>query len=443
MRLTSSTRAIRSILAIAAMFSVGGGCIALYGFEDFEKKPPISCTEASNCPGNDVCSTRVCEQGVCKRINPQPADVTPAAQEFGDCKLITCDGKGGEIVEEDPTDLPFDGNECTDDYCGNAIPSNPPRIGEDCGTTNPPLKCNDAGFCAGCSSAADCGFDSLCSFFACENGICTRTPQNTGAVVNDPVVGDCKATVCTPTGNAKEGFAPTDAIQDDNKCTVETCLADGSVVSTPSMDGLSCGDCLTCSAGTCTPCSPSTSDCYGGECIPKPQACTTAADCPTGYCVDDYCCESECGAPCEACSNALTGVPSGKCAPVLDNSDPDDDCNTPLSDVCQSGSCKCGNGIRDPDESNIDCGGSCNVCVGAWSCGGLKVCDGATTNGLCCELFPGGCGNCTNMSNKCKSYEGQPCAPNSEAVYISLGVTSDSDCAFGQTCKYAICQCVQ
>ena len=52
------------------------------------------------------------------------------------------------------------------------------------------------------------------------------------------------------------------------------------------------------------------------------KACTTAAECPSGFCTDGVCCESKCDGVCEACNLAE----KGKCLPHAAGTDPDKEC---------------------------------------------------------------------------------------------------------------------
>ena len=47
-------------------------------------------------------------------------------QTTGDCKQNQCDGAGTTVVVNLDTDVPVDGNQCTNDVCASGTPSNPP-----------------------------------------------------------------------------------------------------------------------------------------------------------------------------------------------------------------------------------------------------------------------------------------------------------------------------
>lgn len=90
-----------------------------------------------------------------------------------------------------------------------------------------------------------------------------------------------------------------------------------------------------------------------------PRSCMTAADCPSGFCVDGYCCDSACDGACQSC-----GLPGSKgtCSPVTTADDPD---------TCTKA-------------STCDSAGLCKT-KGGESCGADGDCASAACNaGFCC-----------------------------------------------------------
>jgi hypothetical protein len=66
-------------------------------------------------------------------------------------------------------------------------------------------------------------------------------------------------------------------------------------------------------------------------------ACTSAAECQAGFCVDGVCCASECKDVCHSCN--LTGQ-AGRCAPAAPGSDPRDNCAKDDERTCnKTGAC--------------------------------------------------------------------------------------------------------
>jgi MYXO-CTERM domain-containing protein len=78
--------------------------------------------------------------------------------------------------------------------------------------------------------------------------------------------------------------------------------------------------------------------------------CSLATDCSSGFCVDGFCCEAECGGgatdDCQACSRELTGVKNGTCAPLSEGMAPTVTCRPSVGDcdiaeVCVAGDTSC------------------------------------------------------------------------------------------------------
>ncbi len=109
--------------------------------------PEPECTNAANCPASpNECTSSVCIEGVC-RTEPV-ADGTPISNKtVGDCQRNICDGAGGITSVADDSDLPEDGNPCTQNVCIDGVPSHPLQpTGTSCGQSS---FCNEAGACEG------------------------------------------------------------------------------------------------------------------------------------------------------------------------------------------------------------------------------------------------------------------------------------------------------
>ncbi len=436
------TTRIPAILAFLLLFGAGGGCVAIYSFDDFEKDPPTPCKTDEQCPKENECGKYVCEGEVCKIPNPVAIGQLTTSNRLGDCFRFTCDGKGNRIIQLDNEDVPDDRFACTIDACANGAPMyQQAPVGTPCGI-EPHVTCNAAGACAGCVADSDCGEDNPCTKWACENSLCVKNILLVGTIVTNSVIGDCRAIVCNGFGDVEEAIAPGDFPPDGNECTADACTLDGKAVHPPSNIDTPCGTCGTCSKdGSCVACDEKKYDCYNGTCISKPKTCTSTNECPSTYCVDGFCCDTECSSTCMACSNDKTGVPSGVCAPIADGTDPEEECGDPATNTCSQGVCRCENGLRDGDESGVDCGGSCNACTGTWSCGGVTACDGVGAATPCCSL--GGCIDCVNQSAQCKELEGKTCALGAAPKKLSFGTVGQASCIPLFTgCKTVTCNCV-
>jgi hypothetical protein len=140
----------------------------------------------------------------------------------------------------------------------------------------------------------------------------------------------------------------------------------------------------------------SSAELYG---VPNATACTSAADCASGFCVDGYCCNSACSAQCEACDVAGS---LGTCASVM--SGPSHGSRTPCT--CNGGECESGATCTDDHTSSgvggvtactpykCDVGGSgqCKTaCASVDDCTAPNVCD---TTGACGPAPSSGSSGC-------------------------------------------------
>ena len=72
-----------------------------------------------------ACSKFTCDTTGCRTVF-SPAGTPASGQTAGSCRVKACDGKGNVITTDDPTNVPVDGKQCTDDLCVAGVPSNPP-----------------------------------------------------------------------------------------------------------------------------------------------------------------------------------------------------------------------------------------------------------------------------------------------------------------------------
>lgn len=102
-------------------------------------------------------------------------------------------------------------------------------------------------------------------------------------------------------------------------------------------------------------------------------ACVAETECDTGFCVDGFCCQSECGGDnpldCVVCSEELGSSANGACEPVPD------------ATSCQWGSCVagechgCGNTYCEDDETCVTCPEDCLPCCGNLELDPGELCD--------------------------------------------------------------------
>ncbi len=203
-----------------------------------------------------------------------------------------------------------------------------------------------------CSAAADCGADTTCATFACDGGKCgsTNAPKGTKCTEDMGEIcdgeGACVAAACIDV--IKDGDeTDVDCGGSCPKCdNTKTCLAatdcksgfcdEGAGVGGTTAVCAACTDHAECSEGTYCDAAKD-----GGTCVPKKAdgaACAAAPECISDSCADGVCCDTACDDTCQACTAAKTGATDGTCAPVMADTDPDDECV--LSDAgCQAGVC--------------------------------------------------------------------------------------------------------
>jgi hypothetical protein len=352
----------------AALVFAASGCVlsAIGEGADVE-----SCENDADCAADEnVCTEAVCQRGSC--VQQPVSDSVVPEQPAGDCEVITC-REGREQRASDPSDEEDDDNDCTTDTCdGSATTHVPVEDGEVCFSGSTQGSCV-AGQCSVTCSDFDLsmcpGSNDPCEQRGCKNNECTLTPVN-GPPVLDVMddAGDCRQPFCTD-GVLGEANDDGDAVEDDNECTIDSCLdgvpqlelaSEGTACSRPGGAGRctaagECVECLevsdcadpnarcennscrtcdvdedcpdgfSCDAGTCFSCtdrvkngSETDIDCGNaacGACLGTP--CGDEAECASGFCVDGVCCNTECGSECVACREDLSGSPTGRCFRIV------------------------------------------------------------------------------------------------------------------------------
>ncbi len=116
----------------ASFCSAGGQC--------------VQCTAAAQCPAGDECKTATCSSNTCG-FSFTAAGFVTSSQMPGDCKQNQCDGAGNSAPVTFDTDVPVDGNQCTDDVCTAGAPSNPALPLNTMCSQNGGTICDGAGAC--------------------------------------------------------------------------------------------------------------------------------------------------------------------------------------------------------------------------------------------------------------------------------------------------------
>ncbi len=256
-----------------------------------------------------------------------------------DCESRNCDTVSGTCVTPDTptcTDRMLNQDE-TDIDCGGAV-------------------------CGGCGVGALCAAPRDCRSGRCTGGHCEAAPGTCtdGMENQDETDVDCGGTMCSPCGVGLHCGAPSD-------CASGSC--DGGVCTAVTA---SCTDGTQNGTETDVDCGGSCPQCGDGS------TCAVVGDCSSGYCNHGTCVplgtcadgartgeesDVDCGGPaCDECPNGRECVAGTDCRSGT--------CDTGGSDLCvYPGGPTCTDGVRNRDESDVDCGGLyCARCALADEC---------------------------------------------------------------------------
>ncbi len=130
-----------------------------------------------------------------------------------------------------------------------------------------------------------------------------------------------------------------------------------------------------------------------------------------------------CGLKCEACSEAKTGQASGTCAPILLGEDPDNECAN-AGGCGVNNECRCQDGVKNGDETDVDCGGTtCPGCGGGKKCSESSDCSQtsvqACVDGICCNSL------CTASCYVCN--------PMGQCVHVPAGMPDPNNYCLSDT----------
>ncbi|KAI9021377.1 hypothetical protein DFJ74DRAFT_121991 [Hyaloraphidium curvatum] len=325
----------------------GGTCMACSlaktGVADGTCANVVSGTDPDDeCPATNptTCGTAgYCSNGACQ-LHPSGTVCSSASCSGGTfTKEMLCDGSG--TCRSDPVpQVP-----CSPYLCAGTAT---------CATTcAADARCAPAYFCdnstatcrammalgSACTRARECssGFCSggVCCALACDGGCraCSSaagSPLPAGQCFTFPSGTVCGAAVC---GNGVTFPAPT--------CDAHgLCMSGNQVFCAPYTCNDARDGCLaSCSRDDqCNPFVPMY--CSGGTCHAKKglgEACTRLEECQFNSCVDGVCCDMPCSSECKACVAAKTGGQDGRCADVVDGTNPDGECL--VGQVCRQGQC--------------------------------------------------------------------------------------------------------
>ncbi|MCA9604116.1 MAG: hypothetical protein KC619_00890 [Myxococcales bacterium] len=372
------------------------------------------------CADGVLCKLDVdCLSGFCDPTEecaaPTCSDGIRNGDEIGiDCGGVTCPGCGdGElcIAGSDCASGVCEGvsSTCATATCTDGV-MNGDETDVDCGGATCPA-CPTGG---GCESLIDC-MSGVCSHSMCDAPSCTDGVRNGDETDVDCGGGtcpacpgggdcvrriDCESRICLHESGTCAEPTCTDGIRNGAETDVDC----GGPVCPACDDGERCGTEVDCTSGVCASricLGPSCSDGVlngdevdvdcGGSCPPcdPGSPCVGDVDCTSGRCAAAVCAAPSCT---DGVRNGLeTDVDcgGGVCPPC----DVGEDCLT--GSDCVTSSCgvvsstclppSCGDGIRNGDESDVDCGGSCPPCGTGGTCFADRDCGGGgrCTAGAC------------------------------------------------------------
>lgn len=333
----------------------------------------VGCNAPGDCGQDTACTTRTCTAGACGASFVAQGTAT-ATQTAGDCQQNQCDGQGAIVTAALASDVPVDGNECTDDVCTGITPSNPPKSsGATCAADGGVL-CDGAGACVACNQPSDCpGQDTFCRARSCTNHACGFTNTMAGTALPMQTARDCRRATCDGNGGTTSVADDVDLPVDNNPCTDDVCTM-GAPSNPLRSSGASCGMNLVCDA---------TGNCVG---------CRTAADCPgtSTECRTITCTSNVCGSSFASQGTPLAMQTGGDCRRAVcdgmgNSSEVNDDADVPVDNAeCTDDVCASGVPSNPPRTSGATCSenggtrcngaGACVQCLMAAHCGANTEC---------------------------------------------------------------------
>lgn len=275
-----------------------------------------------------------------------------------------------------------------------------------------------------CCAVTDCPEPAEpCMQATCNAGTCGEEPRADGSEAGMQTAGDCKKVVCQDGEPTSEADA-TDSLDDGNDCTDDVC--DGETpASNPVAAGTACASSngKVCDGqGACVGCL------MDGDCPPETPNCDTR---------NSICVSAQCG---DGDKNGdETDVDcGGSCPPCTEGQDCEvgSDCT---SGVCSGGAKKCappvcGDGVKNGSETDVDCGGSCPDCGPGQGCDEDNDCEGNDCTGQGGTCVPNCDDNVQNNNETDVDCGGNDC----KGCDVGDSCDGDGDCAL-DNCVANVC----
>ena len=312
-----------------------------------------------------------------------------------------------------PADCPDPPNDCVVPTCtGGSCGTSNVVAGTVC-TSSGGRACDGKGNCAACVVVDDCPrFVSACTVSTCTSSMCGSASAPKGTVCTDN-----GGRLCDGTGTCVECVAPTDCPAQTTVCKINTCQS---------------STCGTMNAAKGTACTDNGGVvCDGtGQCVPM--HCTDAT---TDADETDLDCGGSCGATCKDTAPQQKCLVNGDC----------------ISGVCKSGThlCQpptCADGVKNGNETDVDCGGSgfngapaCPACADKKHCAKNTDC----VHLICFGAGPGTCVSCVDTQKDGNETDvdcgGIVCDLQGKTCALGKSCTNAVDCASGY-CGAGTCQ---
>jgi hypothetical protein len=326
------------------------------------QEAPPECVTNSDCASlhcqNGDCIAASCDDGIANQGES-------AADCAGPCPARCAEGQACTSTGDCATGLfcPEQRRQCTQISCSDDA-RNGDEVGTDCGGSCPP-----------CPLGTACGANQDCATGVCRAGACVAQSCTDGILNQDESAADCGGS-CPDCAAGRSCRVAADC--DSGVCDGRGCGGGNARCCQPPR----CNDDVR--NGT----EPQT-DCGNAQCgaCPLGNPCNRNAECGSGLCQNGVCrlppCQDrqrngletdiDCGGTDPACARCALGqlclVPG--------------DCG---AGTCVGGRCAaCGNGVRDGNETGIDCGGVCGPCGPGQGCNLDSECQsGICQDERCC-----------------------------------------------------------
>ncbi|MBI4703364.1 MAG: hypothetical protein HY744_19795 [Deltaproteobacteria bacterium] len=215
--------------------------------------------------------------------------------------------------------------------------------------------CDGEGNCVECNGEKDCTGDKLCS-----KNVCVPPPCKNQKLDGDESDVDCGGAACARCANDRK-------CNDTTDCDSGFCLTGGG-----GSGGSAAGICAACAEhADCQDAEYCNAD---GRCVDKLANGGTCkvfgkAQCASGFCADEICCDKPCHGGCGVCSKKLGASNNGTCTPLSN----DTECRA-KADLCDAVE-KCDGFSTDcPADSVLAASTECRPAAGA--CDVAEKCDG-------------------------------------------------------------------